>query len=148
MIPHKHLKILCQLRKDCRMPLTKMSRRTGIAVSTIFDKIKSYQNDFIVKHTSIINFSRLGYSACAKIIVKVEREQREELRKYLSKQQNINSLFKINNGYDFLFEAVFLSLNETEDFIENLEERFNIIEKQIFYITEDIKRESFMEYEN
>jgi hypothetical protein len=32
-----------------------------------------------------------------------------------------------------------------EDFIEILEQRFNIIDKQVHYIVDDIKRESFMD---
>ena len=44
-----------------------------------------------------------------------------------------------------MFEAVFRNLKETEEFIEAIEEKFGIIEKQVFYITEDVKRESFME---
>ncbi|MEA3515204.1 MAG: Lrp/AsnC family transcriptional regulator [Nanoarchaeota archaeon] len=142
---NKQQKILCQLRKDARMPLTTMSRKTGIAVSTIFDKIKSYQGDLITKHTCLINFGNLGYSACAKIIVKVDREKREELKKYLNKNPNVNSLFKINNGYDFMFEAIFPNLKDIEDFLESMEDKFRITEKQVFYIIEDIKRECFME---
>lgn len=141
----KDTKIISALRKDARMPLTIMSRKTGIPVSTIFDKIKNYQGNLITKHTCMINFSKLGYSACAKIIVKVDRGKREELKQFLNKNPNVNSLFKINNGYDFMFEAIFQNLKDIEDFLESMEDRFRIIEKQVFYITEDIKRECFME---
>ena len=37
----KDMKMIAHLRQDARMPLTKMSRRTGIPVSTIFDRLKS-----------------------------------------------------------------------------------------------------------
>lgn len=147
MISHKHLRVLCHLRKDARMPLTKMSRKTGIPVSTLFERIRTYQDEFIIKHTSIIDFQSLGYAACANIMVKVDKEQRKELGNFLSKQENINTLYKVNNGYDFLFESVFTTLKETEDFIEKLEERFNIAQKQVFYITENLKKEGFMEDE-
>ena len=74
--------------------------------------------------------------------------KREELRKYLNKHQNVNSLYKINSGYDFLIELVFKNIKELEDFMENIRDRFKIIEDNVFYILEDIKREDFMNDEN
>ena len=58
----KDMQILCHLRQDARMPLTKMSKKTHIPVSTIFDKIKTYENNLIVRHTTLIDFGQLGYN--------------------------------------------------------------------------------------
>lgn len=144
MISKNDMLIISSLRKNARMNLTKMSRKTGIPVSTIFDKIKGYHNDIVTKHTTLINFDMLGYNTRANIILKVNKEDKAAMKAYLFKNQNINSFYRINNGFDFMFEAVFRNLKETEEFIEAIEERFGIIEKQVFYITEDVKRESFM----
>ena len=65
------------------------------------------------------------------------------MQEYLMKHQNINSVYKINNGYDFLVECVFKHIKDLEDFMESLEERFRVDDKQVYYVIEDIKREDF-----
>ncbi|MEA3514921.1 MAG: Lrp/AsnC ligand binding domain-containing protein [Nanoarchaeota archaeon] len=140
------LQIITALRKNSRESLTKISRKTGIPVSTIFDKIK--ENPLITKSTCLLDFNQIGFNTRAKVTIKVERETREDLRKYLNKHQNVNSLYKINSGYDFLIELVFRNIKDLEDFMENIRDRFKIIEDNVFYVLEDIKREDFMNDDN
>ncbi|MEA3514586.1 MAG: Lrp/AsnC ligand binding domain-containing protein [Nanoarchaeota archaeon] len=140
------MQIITALRKNARESLTKISRKTGIPVSTIFDKIK--ENPLITKSTCLLDFNQIGFNTRAKVTIRVERETREELRKYLNNHQNVNSLYKINSGYDFLIELVFRNIKELEDFMEKIRDKFKIIEDNVFYILEDIKREDFMNDEN
>ena len=142
MINKKDLLIITNLRNNARMPLTKMSRTTHIPVSTIFDRLKI--NDIIVRHTTLLDFSKLGYKVRAQIAFKVDRDDKEALRECLMKHQSCNSVLKINNGYDFMIEGIFKELNEMEDFLEQLEQKFKILEKTTFYIIEDLKKEAFM----
>ena len=46
-------------------------------------------------------------------------------------------MYKINNKYDFLVEAVFRNLQE-------LDEKFKIEQKDSYHIIDDIKREGFL----
>ena len=46
--------------------------------------------------------------------------------------------------YDFMLEAIFKNINDLEAFIEYIEEEFGIVEKHVFYIISEIKREEFM----
>ncbi len=62
---------------------------------------------------------------------------------YLMKHQNINSVCKINNG-DFMIDVIFKHIKDMEDFIENMEHGFDIKDRQVYYVIDDIKRESFM----
>ena len=138
----KDMQIITALRNNARESLTKISRKTGIPVSTIFDKIKD--TPLITKNTCLLDFSQLGFNTRAKVTIKVERETREELRNYLTKSANVNSLYKINSGYDFLAELVFRDIKELEEFMELIRDRFKIIEDNVLYLLEDIKREEFM----
>ena len=140
----KDMKILSYLRKDARIPLTKMSKYTSIPVSTIFDKIRSYESNLIIRHTTLIDFQKLGYSTRANISLKVDRDDREAIKNHLVKNQFVNSVYKINNGFDFMIEGIFHDNKDMEDFIELLEEKFKIIDHKSFFIIEDLKRESFM----
>lgn len=143
MINKKDLIVISYLRQNARETLTRLSRKTHIPVSTIYDKLKLHEHELITKYTSLLDFSKLGFNTRANIILKVDRNKRDEVKDYLIKHQNINSVCKINNG-DFMIDVIFKHIKDMEDFIENLEQRFDIRDRHVYYVIEDIKRESFM----
>jgi len=147
-ITKKDIKIIAYMRNNSREMLTKISRKTGLPVSTIFDRIKMHTGGFIKKNTSLLDFQALGFNSRAKVILKVEKSDRDEIKSLLTTNHNVNSLYRINNGYDFMFEAIFRNMKDLEDFIGNLEEKFSIIEKHVYYVIDDIKEEEFLAKEN
>tara|TARA_Y100000310_G_C20378373_1_gene666867 strand:- start:191 stop:661 length:471 start_codon:yes stop_codon:yes gene_type:complete len=143
-ITKKDIEIISHLRRNSREMLTKLSRKTGIPVSTIFDRLKLHNGKFIKKNTTLVDFQLLGFNSRAKIILKVDKLDRNELKNYLKGHININSLYRINNGYDFMFEAIFKNMKDLEDFISFLEEQYKIINKHIYYVIDNIKQEDFL----
>lgn len=144
MLSKKDFLLMSFLRKNARQRLTKMSKQTKVPVSTIYDKLKVFEKGIIQKHTSLIDFSKIGFNARANIMLKVKRADREELKKDLMQCNNINSIYKINTGFDFMVEGVFRNIKDMEDFLEKLDDRFEIKERKVFYIIEDLKREGFL----
>jgi DNA-binding Lrp family transcriptional regulator len=140
----KELLILSSLRRNARETLTEMSHSTRVPISTIFDKLRQFDNDIIRKHTTLLDFAKLGFSTRANLSIKVDKNERDNLRDFLEKHQNINSVYKINNGFDFLIECIFKNIRELEEFIETLETKYKIKGTQVYYIIEEIKREEFM----
>jgi len=139
----KDIILMTFLRNNSRENLTKISRLTAIPVSTIFDRIREFEKELIKKHTSLIDFKKIGFDIKVNMLFKVNRDSREEFKEFLMKNENINSVFKVNNGFDFLVEAIFKDMNDLQRFNELLE-RFNIEAKQEMFILEDIKREGFL----
>ncbi len=135
--------ILSHLRKDARQNLTRISKHTGIPVSTIFDRMRKYSGSLIRKHTALVDFSELGYDMRANIVLRVHKQDRQQLQNFLEKKGQVNSLYRINNGYDFMVDALFRNMKEVDDFMEELE-RFRIRAKECYYVLEDIKREEFL----
>lgn len=144
MTNKKDILIITCLRNNSRETLTNMSKKTKIPISTIYERLKTQESGIIKKHTTLLDFYNLGFMTWVIAVVKSEREQRQELSDYLLRHPKVNSLFKINNGYDFLFEAVFRHIKDLEDFLDALETKFNIKEKQIFYLINELKRETFL----
>ena len=62
MIDKQQMLIISNLRNNARQTLTKMSRRTLIPVSTIFEKIRNYESSLIKKHTSLIDFTKFIFN--------------------------------------------------------------------------------------
>ena len=144
MLNQKDLKVISILRANARETLTNISKITNIPISTLYDKLKLYNKSIVKKHTSLLDFPALGFYTRANIVIRINKNSREAIKKYLIKNQNMNSLYKVNNSYDFMIEAVFKHIKELEDFIDKLEKKFEIEDKQIYYIIEDIQRENFM----
>ncbi len=138
------LMILASLRQNSRVGLTKISKNTSIPVTTIYNKLKNFEKTFIKKYTSIIDFPQLGFNTRAVIMVRTKKEMRERLYDYLSSCRSLNSLYKINNGYDFLMEIIAKEIKEVEFFVEHLENAFEVDKKEIHYLIEEIKKENFI----
>jgi len=144
-VSEKDLLIVSCLRRNARMKLTDMSKATKIPVSTLFDKIKTYEgNGLIRKNTSIVRFDRFGYQAKALVVFSASKKYRQKLFEFLNKNSNVNSMFRINNGWDFMIEVIFPGVKEVEDFIEDVEEQVRLKNRKIFYVIEEIKKEEFL----
>ena len=140
----KHnLRVLSHLRQDARIQLTTMSKLTGVPVSTLFDWLKAGQG-VITKHTCLLDFTKLGFHTRVNMSLKVEQAHKDIVREYLLKHPSINSLYRINSGFDFMAEGIFMHIKDAEDFFEELETKFQILEKKTCFIVEDIKREGFL----
>lgn len=139
----KDLLLMTYFRSNARENLTKISRMTSIPVSTIFDKLREFEKTLIKKHTTLVDFRKLGFDIKVNILFKVPKESKEDMREFLMKNEKINSLFKINNGFDYMVEAIFKDMNDLQKFNEQLE-RFNVQNKQELFILEDLKREGFL----
>jgi DNA-binding Lrp family transcriptional regulator len=147
MIKNSDLKLISYLRRNARQTLTEISKKTRIPISTLYDKLKLHEHSVILKHTTLLDFSKLGFNCKANILLKAGREERDKLGSYLKAHPAINNLYKINNGYDFLAEGVFTHVKELEDFMDALEKAFPLEERKTHYVIEDLKREEFLPVE-
>ena len=135
--------IITELRNNARMALADISRNTGIPVSTIFDKLKKLEERCVHKHTSLIDFSKVNYNMIVNFVLRVEEKEREKVRSFLLKHNNINNVFRLNSGYDFLVEGVFRDMKQIEDFNEEIM-KFKIVSKKDFHVIEELKKEEFL----
>lgn len=138
------MKILQHIRRNARMNLTTLSRKTGIPISTIFDRLRAQQGGLITRFTALVDFGKLGYPIRAKVFLKVDAQHRAQLRAYLSVHERVNSLWRINNGFDFLAECLFTNIREVEEFLEAVEMKFPILDKHVYHVIEDVVREKVM----
>jgi len=132
------------LRENSREKLTSISKKTNIPISTLFDLLKELQGGLILKSTVLLDYSKLGYHARAKVFLKVSNENKEKLKNHLNLNPNVNTIYKINNGWSFLIETVHKNIKELDIFLEKLEDNYNIENKQIHYLIDEVKREGFV----
>ena len=140
----KTLLFLQQLRENSREKLTEISKKTKIPISTLFDLLHELQGKAITKNTILLNFSELGYHTRAQVFLKVAKEDKDKLKQHLFFHQNVNTLYKINNGWDFILETAHKNIKELDLFLDHLNEKFKVEDKQIHYVIDEIKREGFV----
>ncbi|MBT6773882.1 Lrp/AsnC family transcriptional regulator [Candidatus Woesearchaeota archaeon] len=140
----KKIQLILELRNNSREKLTSISKRTNIPISTLFDLLKELNEDVIKKSTIILDYSKLGFHTKALVFLKVNRENKEKLKHHLNINPCINSLHKVNHGWNFIIETVHRNIKELDDFLEKLEDNYNIEDKQIHYLIDEVKREGFI----
>ncbi len=105
----KEKRMLSALRGNARMKLTDLSKVTKIPVSTLFDKIIYFKQKGIIKKFSAdLDFQSMGFHSRAVILLSTDKKDKSILLNFLRKHPNINNLHKVNNGYDFCMEVIFL----------------------------------------
>lgn len=136
--------IVSLLREDSRRSLTEMSRLSKIPISTLYDKLKNYQGSLIQKHTTLVDFTQLGFAARARVLLKVKRTELPQVKEHLLKSPGLNELYKVNNGYDFMAEFIFKTMQEMENYLDILSDRFELEKEEVFYIIDELGREEFL----
>jgi len=144
MIEKRDLVLLAHLRKNARATLTEIGKEMNMPVSTIFERLKGPLSSYIKRHTCILDNNKLGFTSRATLILKVDKEQKKEMGQFLQKHQNVNSLYRINNGYDFLVDIIFKQMIDLEEFIELLESRYKLRHKEVYFIIDEVKQEGFL----
>ncbi|MCP3682301.1 MAG: Lrp/AsnC family transcriptional regulator [bacterium] len=131
--------LIKHLRNDARKSLLRISMETGLPTSSLCDKLKKLEGNLIIRHVTLLDFQRIGYGLKANVLIKVK--DKEKLREFLLKNQNVNSVFRTNNNMDFFAECIFQSMSELEDFCERLDALK--AKKKIHFVTAELKREGF-----
>ena len=139
----KDLQLIACLRNNARETLTVMSRRLQVPISTLYDRLRHSEGNLIKKHVALVNFQEIGFATRAHVMLNAPKERKDEVREYLIRHFNTNTILKVNNGYDFMVEVVCRSMKEIEDFLEELDERYGVRNCKVYYIIEDIKQEGF-----
>ena len=143
-IPKKDIVLLSCLRNNARETLTKMSRKTGIPVSTLYDRLNHNYGSIIKKFTSIIDFKSLGYEITATLMMKVAFSDREKAESFLRVAVNANTVMALSNEYDFMVEAVFRNIAELEEFKKKIHEHASVEKLDVYIISSEIKKEQFL----
>jgi DNA-binding Lrp family transcriptional regulator len=145
-LDEKDLMLISELRANSRKSIALISRDTKIPVSTIFDRIARLEGPVIKKYSALIDFSKMGYGIKVGYMIKGSEQKKEELRNFLMRHPCTNTIFRINNGFDFYAELVFSGICQMEEFQESLKSE-GAVAAEPHCIISEIKRECFLSNE-
>ncbi len=143
MLSEKDNEIIRHLRGNSRTKIVGLSKKLNLPVTTLYSKLRRYEQKLIKKHTSLVDFTQLGYFKSVYLVLKANASKKQELREYLTQHSSVNSLFRINYGYDYLVECIFRDEKEVTDFLGKLQDDF-APEVQMLNVIEEIRKEEFM----
>ena len=141
MISGKYIEIIRCLRENSRESLTNMSKKIGAPVSTIYDRVKCIENKFVKKHTSLIDFEKMGFLLRANILMK--SIDKNEVNEFILRNKNINSAFELRGNFDFFLDCIFKDRSDFNSFMDRILS-LPLHSKEMYFITGEIKREEFL----
>lgn len=133
--------IIRELRKNSRKSLSDISKDKNIPLTTIVNRFKKVQNEFIDKHVSLLDFSKLGFNF--RTYYTIKSKDKKSLLESLINSKSVNNIQRLAHEYDFFVECIFNSIGESYDFRDKIENfcHADIIE---LHFVEELKKEEFI----
>jgi DNA-binding Lrp family transcriptional regulator len=122
MLSNDEMLILTHLRKNARKSLAMIGRELNMPISTVFDKVHKINNSVVLKHTSLLDFAKLGHGLKINYVIKAKPDMETQLLQFLSENRKVNSVQRLKEANEFFVEAIFRDMVEFDSFTEALEE--------------------------
>ncbi len=133
-----------ELRKNARISLPTIAKMTNTPLSTIYDRVKSYEKDLIFRYASLANFQNLGYLSRALVILKVKKDSRKFIQDFLQAHPSINTLYHTNGGSDYFLEIITQNPKILHDCLDEIDSLDGVLERTRFDVIQEIKKEEFL----
>lgn len=139
----KDMAILGELRENSRLSEKKLSRKTGIPMTTVHNRVKKLRElGVIEKYTLRINYEKLGKPLIAYVLVKaIKQADQKELLDQIAKVPNVYEAAMITGEFDILFKARVASMAELNKLVvQRLRKQETVGETQTMISYETIEK--------
>ena len=143
----KDKKILEMLYEDSRVPVSKISRKTGIPKDSIVYRIKKLKKFDIIRFVAIIDPKKIGFPIYKFINITFytfSPTLEEDFFRYCKTSKNIIYTAKTSGRYDYTIAIAAKNLDEYENIMRKLRSKFSKIIKEFEAV--DIISENKYEY--
>ena len=135
--------IITYLRKGKKVNISEIARKLDLPTSTVRDRIKKIERNYVTKRASLLDYSRLGYFSNALLAIKIEPKEKSEFLDFARKDECVNSIYHINSGFNFLVELVCKDNLELRNWIEEIKMMFPL-KIMLFQILKTEEKEKFV----
>ena len=135
--------IVSELRKDARASVLSMCGSLRLCRITVAQRLKKLQQNIIQKYTALVDFRKLGFSIKLVFSITLASHDKTVFAKYIRGHASLNNFYSTAHGADYLVEMIFQTQQEAEHFLEQLCSAFSIIEQHVYYLDQELVRESF-----
>jgi DNA-binding Lrp family transcriptional regulator len=117
----KDIKILEVLEENSRLGVKQISRKTGIPITTVFNRIKKLEEKGIIEgYKAIINKKKLGEEIEAFILVSIaytSKIHQEDFSKMLQSMPEVQECFVISGATNVLIKVSVKDIDTLNEFI-------------------------------
>ena len=115
------VKILKLLLSNSRLSFREIARHLNLSVGTVISRIKSMENERIIKgYAAIVDHEKLGYELTAVIEITVSKGKLLEVEKEVAKLKNVCAVYDITGLTDALVIAKFRRRQELSEFVKKI----------------------------
>ena len=135
--------ILDELKKNSKLSEQKISRKTGIPMTTVHNRIKKLRELGIIEtYTLRLNYSKLGRPITAFVLLKtIHGADQKELLMQISKIPNVYEVAMVTGEFDLLFKARIASMEELNKIVvQGLRKQKNVGETVTMVCYEIVER--------
>ena len=137
------LKIMSALRTNSRETLTKISADTGISISLLFDRLKSMEQERLIKsYSCAVDWKRLGVRRVI-LLIGTPEHLVEKAQARLARSHHTNNLWRLD-GSGLAAEGMFVSPRQQQVFVKALRKEFEDLELSVHEVVECPKWEGFL----
>jgi Lrp/AsnC family leucine-responsive transcriptional regulator len=110
------------LQKDGRKKNYELAKETGLAPSTMLDRVKKLEDKGIIKgYRAVMDPEKLGLKAQGFACISLDRHQVKDieiLENEIKKIPNVRACYHITGRFDYLLHVVALELGDLGEFIK------------------------------
>lgn len=133
-VDDKDMQILCSLRENARATNAEIAKKLGVSEATVRRRIKELEKKGIITGFSVlINCPALENSIKSFIHIKVGQNDVDKVASKLERHPRVITLYRILGEYDLICEALFMSMKEMQDFMDQ-EMKAEGIESSVTYV--------------
>lgn len=115
------LEIMRALQDDARSSYRDIARKLKIAVGTVHSRVKKLEESRVIKGFSVeIDYSRVGYSITALILLQAKGKHLKDVESRLARFNNVCAVYDITGDFDIALVAKFPSPASMDKFIKEV----------------------------
>ena len=137
------LQILRILQEDSRTSYRKIANAIGIAVGTVYNRIKRLEDERVFKaYTVMIDPVKIGYDLTAFILIQAEGPYLKEVEKKIAQSNFVLCIYDITGDFDIAIIARFKDTSMLDSFIKGIL-RMPHITRTVTSVTLNVVKEDF-----
>jgi len=138
----KDSKIIYELYKNARVPISHIAKNVGLSKDTIKYRIRRMEKiGLILGYTAVINLNRLGYHWNILLLQTkfANIEQEAKFIEFLQSSKNVIKVMKCSGKWDYQLDVVFSSLLELNEIIKKIKELTLLLDFSVLNCLKEIK---------
>ena len=123
MMNKKDAKIIELLKDNCRLPAKEISRRTGIPITTVCNRMRSLEREGVVrKYSAVIDNRKIGKAVEAFIRIDVKRDPDDIVSRFANRPE-VEECYVVSGSVEVMLKVAMPSMDDLHRFVAGLKSR-------------------------